>query len=897
MDDPPPFAAWLRAQRTQHDLTQEALAEQVGCSVDMIRKLESATRQPSATLRRQLVACLAPTPNQVSRETEEPFGPWLRQQRKARDWTQDDLGQRIGYTKDSVHLIEVGKMRPARQAVAKLAEVLQIAAGARPAFLAWARGVGPAAPPAAPVPPARPTPSNLPRPLTSLLGREAEIRAVTKLLGAEAVRLVTLTGAPGIGKTRLALAVAALLRDQFADGSWFVALGPLTDPNLVASTIAAALGIQETATEAAPERLRSYLRDKRLLLVLDNFEQVLAAGALVTDLLGAAPQVSVLVTSRTLLEVYGEHVFLVAPLQLPDAQVPQSLDTLMQVPTVALFVQRATAIQPGFALTGEMAPAVSAICQRLEGLPLAIELAAGRMRELAPAALLARLDHRLDVLLRGPRDRPPRQQTLRDALAWSYELLTAAEQILLSRLGVFVGGCTAAAVAAVGAAAALAGGDASQPVSLATVQDRLLALVAQNLLQCTSVAAAEPRFTMLETIREYALERLAASGTMTTVREQHAAYFLAFVGRSELGGLDQVAWLDRLDQEHDNLRAALTYCLATGDTASAVRFGAALARFWYTRGYLSEGRQWLARILALPALADSPIPYANALNGASALAWAQGDQAAARTFQETHLALQRTLNDRTGLATALCNLGLLVKQMADYATARTLYEESLAIQQEMGDPASTATILQNLGTLAHAEGDYPTARPYYVESLAQYRASADLQGVAGILSVLGELAHVQGDQAEARAYLEESLALGRTVGDQRGIGFSLQCLSGVCLAQGTYTEAHRYAQESLRLRQELGDQPGLADSLEGVAALAAVEGQAQRATQLYSATAALRQTLAAPHVPPDHLIHERLLADLEATLGPGGFAAAWQQGQTLARNQVLTLAQTASTAE
>ena len=485
VDDPAPFAAWLRAQRTQHDLTQEALAEQVGCSVDMIRKLEAATRQPSATLRRLLTARLAPPPNPADPPAAEPFGSWLRQQRKVRDWTQEDLGQRIGYTKDTIHLIEVGKMRPARKVVAQLAEVLQIAPGDQPGFLAWARGVGPAPRQRPPRPRGRTArPTNLPRPLTALLGREAALRDVVTLLDTPTVRLVTLTGAPGIGKTRLSLAVAATMRDQFADGAWFVALGPLTDASLVASTLATALGLQETVTEAAPERLRNYLRDKHLLLVLDNFEQVLDAGALVTDLLRAAPQVRVLVTSRTLLGVYGEHLFLVPPLQLPDAQATHSLDTLAQVPTVALFVQRATARQPGFALTLETAPAVVAICQRLDGLPLAIELAAGRMRGLAPALLLARLDHRLDVLTNGPRDLPARQQTLRGALAWSYDLLTTTEQTVLARLAVFAGGCTIEAAAAVCGDPAPAGRDAPDPAPRDAVQDQLLALVDQNLLQC-----------------------------------------------------------------------------------------------------------------------------------------------------------------------------------------------------------------------------------------------------------------------------------------------------------------------------------------------------------------------------------------------------------------------------
>jgi predicted ATPase/DNA-binding SARP family transcriptional activator len=538
---------------------------------------------------------------------------------------------------------------------------------------------------------------NLPVQRTPLLGREREVAAVCHLLLREEVGLVTLIGPAGIGKTRLGQQIATELLDDFPDGVFFVDLAPIRDPALVAAAIAQVLGVREAQGLPLIESLKAYLRPRQLLLLLDNFEQVLPAASTVAELLAAAPHMKGLVTSRVVLRLRGEQEFPVPPLA-PDA-------------AVELFVQRARAARPDFAVTDEYAPLLAAICQRLDGLPLAIELAAVRIKLFSPAALLSRLERRLPLLTGGARDLPARQQTLRDAIAWSYDLLEEAEKTLFQRLSVFVGGCV------LGAAEVICHPKtgALPPLTI-DLLDGVASLVDQSLLWRKEQPDGEPRFVMLETVREFALECLAASGEEPALRRRHAHCYLSLAEKADarLTGPEQAVWLDRLERELDNLRAGLEWFTHAGEAEKALRLGAALWRFWAVRGYLSEGRERLAGLLAwsgrVPPQAPSlrpgtraaggyprsgwrfpPLPgpvqtavRLKALYAAGVLADAQGDYTAARSLFEEHLGIQRESGDVEAIATALCSLGNIANAQGDQAAARSLFEEALALFQEAG---------------------------------------------------------------------------------------------------------------------------------------------------------------------------------------------------------------------
>ena len=539
-------------------------------------------------------------------------------------------------------------------------------------------------------------PHNLPVQPTALIGRERELDALRDLLLREEVRLLTLTGPGGTGKTRLGLQLAADLLDHFEDGACFVPLAPISDPSLVASTVAQTLGIREVGGGPILDSLKDYLRDKNLLLLLDNFEQILPAAPLVADLPGACPGLKVLVTSRATLHLRGEKEFPVPPLALPDPERLPPVEALSQYASVALFAERARDVKGDFGLTDDNAPAVAEICHRLDGLPLAIELAASRIKLLAPAAMLARLERRLPLLTGGARDLPARQQTLRDTMAWSYDLLDEAEQRLFRRLAVFMGGCPLDAAEAVCNAEGDLGLD---------VLDGLGALVEQSLARQLKGADGEPRFRMLETVREYGLEQLEASGELGQTRQAHAEHYLALAeaAEPELRGPEQAGWLARLEAEHDNLRAALEWAVERDAGELGARLGAALWRFWSVRGYLTEGRARLGGVLARAGPSVGPATRARVLDGLAHLTRLQGDYRVARALCEQSLAIRRELGDRRGIATSLHDLGMVAYERGDYRAARALYEESLAILRELGYRSRIATALESFARLAAAE--------------------------------------------------------------------------------------------------------------------------------------------------------------------------------------------------
>ncbi|MFN8483159.1 MAG: helix-turn-helix domain-containing protein [Anaerolineae bacterium] len=768
--------------------------------------------------------------------TDLTFGAWLKRQRREQGLTQEALAGLAGCSTDYLKKIEAGRRQPSRPVVDALLDALQIRKEARPTYVALAFATPPP-------PPHPPPPRSLPAPLTSFIGREAELAAVEVFLRRKATRFVTLTGPGGVGKTRLALAAAANALDEFADGAHFVDLAPITDPNLVASAVADALGIRVQGTRSPLDALKDGLRDKRLLLVLDNFEQVLAASPLVPQLLVAAPGLKVLVTSRVVLHLRGEQEFPVPPLPLPDLRRLPPLDGLSQYAAIALFAQRAASVRPDFGLTDANAPFVAAICHRLDGLPLAIELAAARVKVFSPPALLQRLDSRLKTLTLGPRDAPTRHQALRDAIAWSYDLLTEPEKRLFRRLGVFVGGFT------LEAAEAVCHADGSPAID---VGDGVSSLVDKSLVQPRPGAAGELRFAMLETIREYALEQLAAQGETGPAQRAHAQYFLALAetAESELPGPGQAAWLHRLAAEQDNLRAAQSWTLSNGDVDWALRFVGALWRFWFFRGDLRQGSHFAEEVLAAAGPDGRTATHAKALWAAGWLVDLQGFHDRSVVYAEASAQIFMVLGDRRGAAHSLHLLALNATEQGDLARAYALHQQTLPLFQAIGDERGETFARNGLGLVAAAQGDYATARGHFAQSAA----------------------------------------IRRRLGDKSFLAYSLGWLALVSVRLGDLDAARAALEEGVAVRRELGDEGGLAASCEGLAAMAAAEGKAARAARLFGAAERVRER-AGNSVPNTEMGEYRHnVAVARSQMAEDEFAAAWAEGRAMSLDEALALA-------
>lgn len=716
---------------------------------------------------------------------------------------------------------------------------------------------------------------NLPSQPTLLIGREREIASVKGLLLRDEVRLVTLTGPGGIGKTRLGLQVLEEVKHEFLGGVSFIPLAAVTDASLVPSIIGQALGLKESGQQITANSLKDFLRDLHddLLLLFDNFEHLLVAAPLVAELLSVTPRLKILITSRARLQISGEREFVVPPLALPDINSRVSASGIAENPAVALFVERAMAVKPTFALNEENASAIATICTRLDGLPLAIELAAARIKLLSPSAMQARLESRLQLLTGGAKDLPLRQQTLRGTIDWSYGLLNETAQALLRRTSVFVGGCTLEGIEAVCNTAQ----DLAQDVL-----EGMSSLVDNSLVVQSEDRHGEPRFTLLDTIREYGLERLVTSGEEASTRRSHAAYCVVLAEEYSASAASpaDTAWADLFEVEHDNFRAALDWLTQTNNGDWGLRLGAAMFQFWDTREHLTEGRERLRKLLKMEAASVRSIMRARVLFASGVLAGEQGDYAEAGTAIEESLDIARELNDSRSIGIALNAVAVNARDRGQLEKARSFFEESISLWRSLGDRVLVARSLSNLANLHKLSKQFTQARSLFEECRSTFRELGDRTGVARALNHEGDVAYEQGDNANARILYQDSLKLFRELGDKWGVAGCLIDLGNLLRDEGDFGGSHACYVESLALFQELGQKRGIARLLDCMAHSSALRANPERALRMAGAAAAMRRVLGVPLTATEKASLERMLQQMRQAVSSDVAAAAWMDGWT-----------------
>ena len=764
--------------------------------------------------------------------------------------------------------------------------------------------------------------TNLPAQLTSFIGREKEIASIKQLVIAN--RLTTLTGPGGTGKTRLSLQVASSLLDSFPDGAWFIELAPLADPALIPQTVATTLGLHQETGRPLLEILTNYLREKKVLLILDNCEHVIEASAQLAEaLLQACPNLCILVSSREALGIPGEAAYRVPSLSLPDTRLAQSAETLRQCEAARLFMDRAKTALPTFVITNENAGAVGQVCARLDGIPLAIELAAARVKLLKVEQIAERLDDRFRLLTGGSRTALPRQQTLRALIDWSYDLLPESERVLLRRFSVFAGGWTLEAAEMV---------CQGPGIDDYNVLDPLAQLVNKSLVVVDADDSAETRYRLLETVRQYAREKLSETGEGMAVRDLHLQYFLGLVERAEpeLTGPKESEWLKRLGNELDNLRAALEWSLKQ-DVQVGLRLASALMRYWPTHNHIPEGIDWLSQLLRQPAASTPNAARARALMTLGNLHNSQFQGVNAQPFAEAGLALYRALGDTRGVAFAIYVLGNALCAQDNYAAGRPLMFESLTLYRALGDRLGTAIVLGRIGVTDNE--DYARAWVYLQESLELCRELGWASAIAFLLSSLSQWAFRSGDYAAARSWLTESMEIYRSLGSS-DMNLNLGRLGELALREGDYKQAHAYLEESLFLARESGrvnmshwflahlgyvalrqhDQAqarlifieaqqgfkaaglkiGVAYSLEGLASLAVLQGQPEQAARLFAWADATRETVGDTRPPTEQADVDRDLATIHTQLDEATFTAAQEAGRAMSMDEAIALAMDAT---
>ena len=830
----------------------------------------------------------------LGEDGEQRFGELLREHRLAAGLTQAALAERAGIGTRGLQDLERSLSQPHRDTLQRLEVALGLSPDERTAFRGAARAsprrragvvrqvvagtgiMGSGAP------------YNLPLPLSSFVGRERELDAVRRLL--EQARLVTLTGAGGIGKTRLALRVAADQVAAYADGVCWVELAALTDHALVPQTVAAALGVREQPGQPLGETLAEALRPKRLLLVLDNCEHLVAAAAQLTDaLLCADPGLTVLATSREPLYIPGEANWQVAPLSTPDPHEPMAVDGLTQYESVRLFIDRAGLAQPSFAVTTQSAPALAEVCHQLDGIPLAIELAAARVKLLTVEQIAARLNDRFGLLVGGSRTAQPRHQTLRGAIDWSYDLLTDAERQLFHRLAVFAGGWTLEAAEAV-----CAGGC----VDSTEVLELLGHLVNKSLAVAEEDLTGAKRYHLLDTLRQYGRERLLASGESDAVRVRHATYYLtsAECAEPQLGQRRQAAWIERLGYEQSEIRAALDWLVTRGEVQQALRLAGVMSRFWEVRGQLNEGRARLAALLGMPGASAPTVARAKVLDGAAVLALYQFDVAAARALFKESLTLYREHQEMRGIAWVLIHLGWLCHDIGRWRAGRRFLLEALAWCRQQDDRRSVARCLTILGMIAFAEVDFNTARSHYEESLALNREIGDRWGTAWAFHNVGRLRLAQAELGQADAHsaqgpLEESVAIWREIGERRHFAFATADLAVSLAWQGQHALARAQLDEALTTFVELQDRGGKVNVLFNCSRLFVAESAHPQSARLLAAIGdAVSPAKGKYYWPCFALLTERRLEASRRAVGSEVVAAAFAEGEAMSLDAAIAYA-------